>query len=96
MAPTRTRPVSYLELVKTVGKHEDSVRRAVLHLFSWNQADVGGFCGRMHTPGYQGFLCGTGLFEMLNGQTEGQHLARVVALCLSGYLSVVLWLVRVC
>ena len=50
----------------------------------------------MHTPGYQGFLWGTGLFEMLNGQTGGQHLARVVALCLSGYLSVVLWLVRVC
>jgi hypothetical protein len=31
-APTRTRPVSYPELAKTVGKHEDSVRRVVLQL----------------------------------------------------------------
>ena len=31
-APTRTRPVSYPELAKTIGKHEDSVRRVVLQL----------------------------------------------------------------
>ena len=31
-APTKTRPVSYPELAKTVGKHEDSVRRVVLQL----------------------------------------------------------------
>ena len=58
-------------------------------LFSWNQADVGGFCRRMHTSGYQGFLCGTGLFEMPSGKTEGQPLGRVITSCLSGYLSVV-------
>lgn len=31
-APTRTRPVSYPELAKTLGKHEDSVRRVVLQM----------------------------------------------------------------
>ena len=31
-APTRTRPVSYPELAKTICKHEDSVRRVVLQL----------------------------------------------------------------
>jgi len=31
-APTKTRPVSYPELAKTIGKHEDSVRRVVLQL----------------------------------------------------------------
>ena len=31
-ALTRTRPVSYPELAKTIGKHEDSVRRVVLQL----------------------------------------------------------------
>ena len=33
-APTRTRPVSYPELAKTIGKHEDSVRRVVLQLIN--------------------------------------------------------------